>query len=186
MVPAFDWKEWHLTDVGRTYIFRRADWMNDKLNVYFDGDASPVQYLPNGVILGYSARMSTRTHLSTGLPLEDLGVEPDAIHKMTVRDVLQNNDDLIADAGNILSTMRGFKLIATVESSDVSAIKLNIETVNLDRLDVYVNDRPIQSIDIKGEQTKVVISKTGTGALEIQFDGYAKMNLVAIRRIQNQ
>jgi hypothetical protein len=47
--------------------------------------------------------MSTRVKDRAGLPLEDLGVEPDAIHRLTRRDLLEGNRDLINEAGRILA-----------------------------------------------------------------------------------
>jgi hypothetical protein len=182
-IPASDFQEWRVIDLGKIYIFRLIEWMNDKLNVYFDGDTSPVQDLPRGVTLGFSVRMSTRTNLFDGLPLEDLGVTPDAIHKMTRRDVLEGNLDLIAHAGEILPSMPRYKLEATIESSDVDTVRISIETENLDRLDVNVNDRPVQSIDLKDTQVKISISKSDAESFEIELKGYKKTKLVAARRI---
>ena len=43
-------------------------------------------------------RRTTRVGENAGLPLEDLGVQPNKIHRMTREDVLEGNRDLIAAA----------------------------------------------------------------------------------------
>ena len=48
-------------------------------------------------------RRTTRVGENAGLPLEDLGVVPDVIHRLTRDDLLQDNRDLIAAATAILT-----------------------------------------------------------------------------------
>jgi C-terminal processing protease CtpA/Prc len=67
------------------------------------GASSPFKPLPNGAEMRVAIRASTRVGERAGLPLEDLGVEPDAIHRLTRRDLLEDNVDLIDEAGRILA-----------------------------------------------------------------------------------
>jgi hypothetical protein len=62
-------------------------------------------------------RRSTRVGVMSGTPLEDLGVIPDAIHKMTRDDVLQNNVDLIAHAASMLKDSRIHLLTGTLDEA---------------------------------------------------------------------
>jgi hypothetical protein len=57
--------------------------------------------LPKGVSFRTAVRRSTRVGAQMGVPLEDLGVRPDAIHRMTRRDILEGNLDLIDDAATM-------------------------------------------------------------------------------------
>jgi C-terminal processing protease CtpA/Prc len=59
--------------------------------------------LPGGCDLRVAIRRTLRVGASAGTPLEDLGVVPDARHYLTRRDVLEQNEDLIAHAGEVLS-----------------------------------------------------------------------------------
>ncbi len=58
--------------------------------------------LPKGVSFRSAIRRSTRVGAKAGVPLEDLGVQPDATHLMTRRDILEGNVDLINSAAQML------------------------------------------------------------------------------------
>jgi C-terminal processing protease CtpA/Prc len=58
--------------------------------------------LPKGVSFRTAIRRSTRVRSKAGVPLEDLGVRPDSVHRMTRADILQGNPDLIAAAASFL------------------------------------------------------------------------------------
>ncbi|MEM9854940.1 MAG: S41 family peptidase [Pseudomonadota bacterium] len=60
----------------------------------YAGDAAP-KALPVGYSLNLSLRRAYRTGSSRGLPIEDLGVPADTRYKMTRRDLLEENTDLI-------------------------------------------------------------------------------------------
>jgi C-terminal processing protease CtpA/Prc len=65
---------------------------------------SPFKPLPKGVQMRVSIRRSTRIGKEAlGLPVEGLGVEPDEIHRITLNDLLNQNVDLIAHAGQLLA-----------------------------------------------------------------------------------
>ena len=63
----------------------------------------PIDPLPKGVDMRFAIRRTTRVGPNAGVPLEDLGVEPDSIHRMTRNDLLNENEDLIAAAAALLS-----------------------------------------------------------------------------------
>lgn len=77
---------------------------HDLLQTVLPGPDSPIKPLPRGANMRVALRMSTRVKERAGLPLEDLGVEPDARHLLTRRDLLENNRDLINEAGRILAS----------------------------------------------------------------------------------
>jgi C-terminal processing protease CtpA/Prc len=70
----------------------------------FFADLPGFGVLPKGVSFRTAIRRSTRVKANAGVPLEDLGVQPDDIHLMTRRDILQSNADLIDKAGKFLSS----------------------------------------------------------------------------------
>jgi C-terminal processing protease CtpA/Prc len=59
--------------------------------------------LPKGVSFNVALRRSTRVEGRDGVPLEGLGVVPDRIHRLTRRDLLENNADLIDTAVQMLA-----------------------------------------------------------------------------------
>lgn len=66
------------------------------------GPDSPFEPLPNGANMRVAIRRTTRVGDNAGLPLEDLGVQPDEIHLLTRDDVLGQNQELMAAAAALL------------------------------------------------------------------------------------
>ncbi|MGY4465885.1 hypothetical protein ACVWWK_001567 [Bradyrhizobium sp. LB9.1b] len=66
-----------------------------------------VEPMPGHASFNFAARRSTRVGKSRGIPVEGLGIEPDYWYRMTRRDVLSNNEDLIAFATSVLTTRKG-------------------------------------------------------------------------------
>lgn len=64
---------------------------------------SPLRSLPKGANMRVAIRRTIRVGENVGLPLEDLGVVPDQIHRLTRNDVLNDNEDLINVAAAILA-----------------------------------------------------------------------------------
>jgi len=145
-------------------------------------DASvPYKILPNGADMRVAIRRTMRVGEQSGTPLEDLGVKPDSRHYMTRDDVLDGNKDLIDHAGEILSTMPGRLLYAEVSQSGLS-VELSVSTSGLQRLDIYINARPIQSNDIEdGEHDFNIQVSTDADLLELA--GYEGGEYVASRKI---
>jgi hypothetical protein len=87
-------------------------WTHDLLRQFYpppqNGKAKmppPLQPLPRGMSLRISFRRSTRVGARAGLPLEDLGVQADIVHRRTRRDVFENATDLYELAGRTLADM---------------------------------------------------------------------------------
>jgi Peptidase family S41 len=86
------------TGAGGANVFTHS-----MLRQVLPGADSPFEPLPNGAEMRVAIRASTRVGERAGLPLEDLGVEPDTLHRLTRRDLLEDNVDLIEAAGAILA-----------------------------------------------------------------------------------
>jgi hypothetical protein len=96
--------------------------------------------------LRFAVRRVTRVGQNSGVLLEDLGVKVDQIHKMTRRDLLQRNTDLIEHAGKILAIAEVQQLTAERKSSR----EVRVAYRNLDRIDAYLDDRPMgKSLTVK-------------------------------------
>ena len=89
-------------------------------------------------------RRTTRVGDRQGDPLEDLGVVPDFVHKMTKRDVLEANQDLAAAVGEILAARTAYVLDAE-PVPEGAVTTLQVTTRNLERLDVYVVSSAVNS-----------------------------------------
>jgi C-terminal processing protease CtpA/Prc len=76
---------------------------HELLDFLFSEAGSPIKPLPNGASMRVAIRRTTRVGDSAGLPVEDVGVTPDRIHKITRKDLLDGNVDLIKSAAAILA-----------------------------------------------------------------------------------
>jgi Peptidase family S41 len=96
--------------------------------------------------LRFAVRRVTRVGQHSGVLLEDFGVEVDKIHKMTLRDLLHRNVDLIERAGKILATAEVQRLTAERKSSR----EVRVAYQNLDRIDAYLEGRSLgKSLAVK-------------------------------------
>lgn len=75
---------------------------HELLDHLFSGTESPIKPLPNGAGMRVAIRRTTRVGDHAGLPVEDVGVTPDRIHRITQNDLLNGNEDLINAAAAIL------------------------------------------------------------------------------------
>ena len=66
------------------------------------GPNSPFKSLPGGADMRVAIRQTTRVGENNGLPVEDLGVTPNQVHRMTRDHVMEGNRDLIATATALL------------------------------------------------------------------------------------
>jgi hypothetical protein len=142
---------------------------------------SPYEALPNGANLRVAIRRTLRVGELSGTPVEDLGVRPDSTHQMTRNDLLEGNVDLLDAAGALLAAMPNRRLdVSTSLAGTTLTVELDVE--GLDRVDLYLDDRPISSEDLTGEPISITITDVAPGQL-LRADGYDTGNLVASRRV---
>ena len=146
-------------------------WLDDLLRAHEKDPKSPFKTLPKGAEMIVAMRRSIRVGPRAGSPLEEFGVEPDELHLMTERDILEDNRDLMASAARIIRQQPSFKLSVTpVSRKGARGIVVSAESKlpsskagqGISRVDIYVNNRPVRSIDAhKGAvpSTQVTIGK---------------------------
>jgi hypothetical protein len=127
-------------------------------------------------------RRTLRVGGLAGTPVEDLGVQPDERHRMTRRDVLEGNQDLLDRAGELLAAMPARRLEIQGEIDADGTLRLELEVANLDRADVYVDDRPRASVDLAGGTAAVSI-QDAAGARSVRVEGLSEGELVAARTV---
>ena len=76
-------------------------WTHELLRLYLP---ERLGVLPRGADFRIALRRATRVNAKVGVPLEDLGVEADALHLLTRRDVEQGNQDLLGAAAGLLAS----------------------------------------------------------------------------------
>jgi hypothetical protein len=126
-------------------------------------------------------RRGLRVGALSGTPVEDLGVPPTVQHAMTRADVLNGNVDLLDRAGEILAGMAVRQLAVTTAFTRVG-LRIEITAAGLDRVDVYVDGRPIASVDV-GADPVVLSELHGSVGAMVLVEGYAAGELVAARRV---
>ena len=141
--------------------------------------------LPGGTEFRVAVRRTTRVHTRSGTPLEDLGVQPDVTYRMTRRDVLEGNGDLINFAARLLSKQPRHNLRATVHRTG-RALRIRFTAENLDRVDVYLNDRPQASADVRRARQTHTLTLQITGTPRrgqfIELRGYLSQKLTVCTR----
>jgi cytosine/adenosine deaminase-related metal-dependent hydrolase len=149
------------------------------------GPAARYAPLPHGSDLRVAIRRMLRVGPNAGNVLEDLGIVPDHIHRLTRDDVLHGNVDLITEAARILSSMEEHSLKLTLEAGDASPV-IHLETRNVDWISVLIDGRPRRSYDVSQGHLSIHLREIlgeGSGAghsLEIQ--GFRGNQLVAATR----
>jgi cytosine/adenosine deaminase-related metal-dependent hydrolase/C-terminal processing protease CtpA/Prc len=152
--------------------------------------------LPHGAAFTVAVRRTVRVGTRSGTPVEDLGIEPDAVHAMTRRDLLDGNADLIARACRMLARRPAFGLDVVAEPAgsprrrqrtvrgrtpEPRRIRLRLRSAGVDRLDVLVEGRPMLSIDVDdGRRTRTIAVPRGSKTIEVE--AYRRGTLVAARR----
>lgn len=161
-------------------------WTHSLLKQLYDFPAadptSPYKNLPNGASMRVAIRRTLRVGALAGTPVEDLGVTPDVRHRMTRNDVLHNNVDLLARAGQLLAAMPQRKLAVTVGGSTAGNLALALQVTNIDRVDVFADRRPRGSFDVSGTTANLQVPGAGD-ARSLRIEGYAAGRLVAERTL---
>ncbi len=147
---------------------------------------TPYKPLPKGADLRVAIRRTLRVRENTGAVLEDLGVRPDAIHRMTRRDVLGHNEDLIAKAVSLLSGRRAYAFNVRKIQTGGELPRLRVESRNVNRLDVYYNDHPLTSLQITRRRTDIdlpaLVGEAVAGTRNLELRGFDGEELVAAHR----
>jgi C-terminal processing protease CtpA/Prc len=142
-------------------------------------ETSPYVALPNGANLRVAIRRTLRVGKLAGTPVEDLGVKPHETHRMTKADLLDGNVDLLNRAGELLAAQPARRLDLKT-SLGGTTLTVAVDAQGLDRVDLYIDDRPISSEDVTGPLSVDILDVTA-GQL-LRADGYEAGALVASRR----
>jgi hypothetical protein len=135
--------------------------------------------LPKDASMRVAIRRTTRVGERAGDPVEDLGVVPEMVHRMTRRDLLEQNADLIAAAAAALAPLPVRELTVLTVTQD-SGVSLHVRTRGLDRIDVYVDGRPVESVDVTDGEAAVLLPHVGA----VDVRGHLGGNLVARRKLE--
>jgi C-terminal processing protease CtpA/Prc len=145
---------------------------------------SPYESLPGGAGMRVSIRRTLRVGERAGTPVEDLGVVPDERHFMSRADVLRGNVDLIEHAARLLAArpIRRLEVQATVQPG--GGLRVEVSSTGISRLDVFLDARPRQSVDVTGLTTAILLPSPAAGAGRLEVRGFDADRLVAARRVE--
>ena len=129
-----------------------------------------------------SIRRNVRVGEYAGTPIEDLGITPDIRHNMTSRDLLEENVDLIKKASEILADMPVRQLDAVL-SEQAGSLEVELTTIGISRVDMYVDGRPVLSQNVTDGTTKLRIDTPNTNAQLLEIVGLKTNEVVATRKV---
>lgn len=164
--------------------------MNDPADPLTPRPGSAFRPLPHGAGMRAAVRRTMRVGKRSGVPVEDFGVKPkpENIHRMTKRDLLDGNKDLIEKAAEILAGCPAYTLEVVVEGIQRNRLRASIKTKNLTRLDLFLDGRPEGSLNVSDETRQVDVRlpsrRDRQAALILELKGYAGEDLVASSRIE--
>lgn len=144
---------------------------------------APYAELPNRADMRIAIRRTLRVGPNAGTPVEDLGVVPARRHFMTRDDVLKDNVDLINEAASLLASKPARQLSVEITPETSGARNVIANTKNISRLDVFLNGRPQQSLDVTGATTQFTLALTSPGESVLELHGFDGGELVASRRL---
>ena len=116
--------------------------------------------------------------------MEDLGIIPDHIHRITRKDLMESNQDLIESAAHILGSLPVRALSAVVKAKRARKVSISVTTKNITRLDTLLNGRPQSTLDVKDGRTTVTLPLRSAGKQVLELRGFDGAYLVSARRLK--
>ncbi len=137
--------------------------------------------LPFDSDLEFAVRRNVRVGERAGTPVEDLGIIPDELYNMTYNDLLEGNADLISKASEILAS-KPVRQIDVVLTPQTNSLKIDLTTLGVSRIDIYVDDIPSHSQNIADGNNVVNIDELGSAKV-VKILGFEGTDLVAARKV---
>ena len=132
-------------------------WYSHNVMQALEGTDSAPLSLPHGIDYTIAFRRAVRIGDFAGAGIEDVGIPGSLQWPLTRRDLIDDNADLLTFCGKLLATEPYTDLVPEQVGST-----LKIETMHLDRVDVYVDGHPRASLETS--------SGTGKGVAEYLFE----------------
>jgi hypothetical protein len=137
--------------------------------------------LPAGIGYSISVRRATRgTGEADGAAIEDIGVRGHRTYAMTERDLVEGNVDLLAFCGELLATQPATRM--HLPPSGPGDRRVEVTTQGLERLDLYVDDRPEGWHDVADGSNPIDLPPSWDS---IELRGYANGQLRQRRRLSS-
>jgi len=144
---------------------------------------SPYRPLPAGANMRVAMRRTLRAGALAGTPVEDLGIRPDYEYRMSRRDLLEDNADMMEFAGRVLSEMPLFRLEAAVRPLADGVLGVRAWTRAVERVDVYLDGRPEHSLDTHDGVHDFAVDLPSHGVALMELRGFAAGQLAVATRV---
>lgn len=165
-------------------------WTLDLIREFFQSGQKPppISALPKGASMRVAIRRTLRIGDEAGTELEDLGVKPDVRHPLTRDDMLNSSRDLIEHAARLIAgrdaETPGVGFVVTA-SRTAAALRVDLNTLGVDYVDVLIDGRPRDTRDLPGGQFSFEVAGfvPPTDPIRIEVRGYRLRELVCSRRL---
>ena len=149
---------------------------------------SPYKPLAHGADIRVAIRRTIRVGENEGDIIEDLGIIPDTIHRMTRKDVMQNNADLMVSAINLIANAKRYTIDIEVTVQEHGLPIIELLTGNVDRIDVTVGNIQLRSLYPDDEKISIDLQQElGDSKMKsawVEMRGFSENTLVVCRRGQ--
>jgi len=165
------------TGGGGASVWQHAD------IVQYLPDYPDIRPLPSGCSIRLAACFCERTGKFSGMPIEELGVLATVTHNLTEHDIREDNQDLKIAAMALIANSPKIWLDVDCLAAPGSAF-LRIKPTGLDRVDVYLDKRPLCSRDtLDREVLDLPLPNSEASKFSsVEVQGFKGDKLVACRR----
>jgi hypothetical protein len=176
--PQYDGVRWTITDGALTHVVRGLPQMGKVLYVYLAKGRFGLADLPGRIIVSLTMRRCVRVEKNEGRLLEDLGIRPDIVYHMTLRDVMEKNQDLNIRASLELSRMPAYDLDVAVVPKG-SAYTLVCRTLQLTSVEAFAGEKVLAAAPATDGKPVELSLTSPPGSIEVRG---LNANTVAARR----
>jgi len=163
----YDGLVWRVQDGTLTHTLRYLPWAKNGLYVYFYQSRGGLEDMPTDVVFGLTLRRCVRVRKNEGKLLEDLGIQPDVVYRMTFRDITDKNQDLNTRASLELSRMPVYNLDINVVPND-DGYTLVCRTLHITSLEVYAGQCHITGGPVSDDTSTELTVPLGLGKIEVR------------------
>ena len=145
----------------------------------FSDEGSVYQELPQGAGIRVAMRRTLRVGRRAETPVEDLGVIPDLLQRLTVNDLLRGNTDLKEFACSILKDKPVRALAVSAAPARGRLARLEVRARGIQQIDAYADGRPVHSTTVRRGRATIDIGRAHSTPAVVELRGFAKSLLVA-------
>jgi cytosine/adenosine deaminase-related metal-dependent hydrolase len=158
-------------------------WTHGLLRQLLPARNTPLKPLPRQAAFRVAIRRTTRVGAHAGELLEDLGVASGEVHHVTLDDLLEDNKDLIEAAAGLMRGHVPRSLEAEIEPT-AEGVTIGVRSAHLDRVDAYIDQRPVGSQDVDHDRCVFRVPLTVIGpSPRLRLEGFERGCLAAVKVI---